>query len=310
MYYTITPGECWPHVGLIINETTQKIGTGFIVEKNFVLTALHVLKDAARISFSLDRKRYEADIVDIFCDHDLALLQLEEGYDCSLPPLPVGILSRLDNAIKYVTYGCGRMDDDTPTFGDGMIEALLRRNLVQLKTMDQREGMSGCPLAVKFEGQWYVVATGNMEHVPEYAHHVPDLAFGFKLPIQPLPLALFDYITPPVEIKESPANQHMVNAVDRLVKKRTDSLLIFRLVLALVTTLLLALFCIGLISETLTLSLMIPFVVVLGISFIMGLKVEKENYISAHAGVFLRSFDTQKTVPGELAKKVKQFIKS
>jgi S1-C subfamily serine protease len=110
---------------LNVTETPQGTGTGIVWSKEgYVLTNFHVVEGASRVAVGLtDQTTWEAKIVGVAPDKDLAVLKIEAPAD-KLVTLPLGDSDRLEVGRKVLAIGNPFGLDSTLT--TGVISALGR----------------------------------------------------------------------------------------------------------------------------------------------------------------------------------------
>jgi hypothetical protein len=142
--------KVWPHIGLI--DRGGSWGTGFLVQGEYVLTALHVVGKANRVPFKMSSGLYDAEVVAPFPNDDLAVLKLSrregEADIPQLPPLKLRTVERLP--LPFVGWGFGLRTPDgvKPLLCEGEIKAMPGGSLLQLEAKSLLKGMSGGPLAI------------------------------------------------------------------------------------------------------------------------------------------------------------------
>ena len=101
-----------------VEEMPRGAGTGFIWDKNgLIVTNYHVVQDASRITIRLqDHSSWEAEVVGLAPDKDLALLKIEAPREL-LTPLPLGDSSMLQVGRKVIAIGNPFGLDTTMTVG-------------------------------------------------------------------------------------------------------------------------------------------------------------------------------------------------
>ncbi len=88
----------------------QSSGSGTVIDGNLILTNAHVIANASFIQAQKhnDPDRYQAEVVFISHDADLALISVREaGFFSDLQPLKVGTLPRLREAVSVFGYPIG-----------------------------------------------------------------------------------------------------------------------------------------------------------------------------------------------------------
>jgi S1-C subfamily serine protease len=90
--------------GMLVAQGDGKpAGTGFVVHSDgFLLTAAHVIKDAARVEVVIGDKRHDANILAMDESRDLALLQIKAK---SLPTLPLGDSNTVEVGEEVRVFG-------------------------------------------------------------------------------------------------------------------------------------------------------------------------------------------------------------
>ena len=89
------PGDLLDFFNRLPRRPTHSVGSGFIVDKRgYIMTNAHVVADSARINVKLDSgEEYQAKIIGVDDETDLAVLKIEAGRD-----LPVAKLGNSDRA--------------------------------------------------------------------------------------------------------------------------------------------------------------------------------------------------------------------
>ena len=137
-----------------VQEIPRGAGTGFIWNKNgLIVTNYHVVQDANRVMIRLqDQSSWEAEVVGLSPDKDLALLRIDAPSE-KLSPLPLGDSSTLQVGRKVVAIGNPFGLDTTMTVG---VVSALGREMTSLTNRTIRDviqtdasinpGNSGGPL--------------------------------------------------------------------------------------------------------------------------------------------------------------------
>jgi S1-C subfamily serine protease len=108
-------------------QTGQGVGTGFIVRSDGVIvTNCHVVEGASKITvFTSDAtpKRYDARLIGGDCEHDLAILKVNET---GLPTVPLGDSAGLQLGQRVVALGYALALEGGPTVTTGIVSSLGR----------------------------------------------------------------------------------------------------------------------------------------------------------------------------------------
>ena len=162
-------------------------GSGSIIDKlGYVLTNLHVIKNASKIYVSLsDGTQYEAQIIGQDADSDLAVIKFNPPQGTELQTIPFGDSTKLKVGQKVIAIGNPYGFDRTMT--TGIISALGRpikdsstnriiRNMIQTDTAIN-PGNSGGPL---------LDTNGNMIGINTiiYSNSGSSAGIGFSVPAE------------------------------------------------------------------------------------------------------------------------------
>jgi serine protease Do len=98
-------------------------GTGFLIDaKGYIVTNAHVVKNATRIAVQNSKGEYNARIIRVDADADLAVLKIEDSSFHASSPLTYSISrTGADLAEKIFTLGYPR--DDEIVYGEGYVSA-------------------------------------------------------------------------------------------------------------------------------------------------------------------------------------------
>jgi 2-alkenal reductase len=120
--------------GLFAEQVQQGAGSGFVWDElGRVVTNYHVVEGAQKVQVQLDAGRsYDARVIGVAPDYDLAVVQLEKS-PAGLKPLAIG--TSKDLKIGQTVYAIGNPFGLTRTLTQGIVSALDR----ELPTSDIRE---------------------------------------------------------------------------------------------------------------------------------------------------------------------------
>ena len=167
-----------------VEEIPQGAGTGFVWDQNgFIVTNYHVVQGANRIMIRLqDQSSWEAEVIGVAPDKDLALLQINAPEEL-LTPLPLGDSAELQVGRKVLAIGNPFGLDTTLTVG---VVSALGREITSLTNRTIRDviqtdasinpGNSGGPLLNSL-GQLVGVNTQILS--PSGA----NIGIGFSIPV-------------------------------------------------------------------------------------------------------------------------------
>jgi serine protease Do len=121
-------------------QSGQGVGTGFIVRSDGVIvTNCHVVEGASEISIftsELEPTKYDARLIGADCEHDLAVLKVDEA---GLPTVPLGDSADLRLGQRVVAIGYALALEGGPSVTTGVVSSLDRTIQVQ---------DPGCPIEV------------------------------------------------------------------------------------------------------------------------------------------------------------------
>lgn len=122
-----------------VEEMPRGAGTGFIWDKSgLIVTNYHVVQDASRITIRLqDHSSWEAEVVGLAPDKDLALLKIEAPREL-LTPLPLGDSAMLQVGRKVIAIGNPFGLDTTMTVG---VVSALGREITSLTNRTIRDAI-------------------------------------------------------------------------------------------------------------------------------------------------------------------------
>jgi hypothetical protein len=164
----------WPGVGYVSQ------GTGFVVgTSGYVLTNLHVVRDAKAITAHIGDREYSARVVGSLAEHDAALLKVDAS---GLPAVSLGDSTRLEIGDAVYAVGCPAGVCGTATGGhvanlsveSAFEEGDTIKNLIMLD-LTITHGSSGGPLVTE-QGQVVGITMGGIE----------GSGFGFAIPMADL----------------------------------------------------------------------------------------------------------------------------
>jgi len=164
----------WPGVGYVSQ------GTGFVVgTSGYVLTNLHVVRDAKAITAHIGDREYSARVVGSLAEHDAVLLKVDAS---GLPAVSLGDSSRLEIGDAVYAVGCPAGVCGTATGGhvanlgveSSFEEGDAIKNLIMLD-LTITHGSSGGPLLTE-QGQVVGITMGGIE----------GSGFGFAIPMADL----------------------------------------------------------------------------------------------------------------------------
>jgi len=169
---------------LNVQEIPQGTGTGFIWnDAGLIVTNAHVIQGADRVTITLqDQSHWEAELIGIAPDKDLALLKINAPQEL-LQPLPLGDSNQLEVGRKVIAIGNPFGLDTTLTVGvvsalGREINSMTKRTIKEVIQTDAaiNPGNSGGPL-LNSMGQLVGVNTQIVSPSGAYA------GIGFAIPV-------------------------------------------------------------------------------------------------------------------------------
>lgn len=183
----------------------QDSGSAFLIGRGTLITALHVVADANRISVQFQgQPKVAADVVGIDIDRDVALLHVPQMAVPGPPPLALGSSNgvRLGEPVAVVGYPLASPDRPAVTVAQGIVSALRTERNLEYIQIDAsiNPGDSGGPV-LRSDGRVIGIVDASVRGAQNFNFAIPiDAAKALvALPsgASPLPLPL----TSPMELR-------------------------------------------------------------------------------------------------------------